>query len=62
MQVKSLGPVPVKGMPQPVEVYEMLGTGAARTRLQASALRGLGKFDGGAAEMTQMFAAYRSAS
>jgi len=39
--VKSLGPVPVKGLADPVEVYEVTGAGPARTRLQASARRGL---------------------
>jgi hypothetical protein len=39
--VKSLGPVPVKGRSEPVEVYELSGVGAARTRLQAAAKRGL---------------------
>jgi class 3 adenylate cyclase len=32
VEVKSLGPVPVKGLPDPVEVYEVTGAGAARTR------------------------------
>jgi class 3 adenylate cyclase len=34
--VKSLGPVPVKGRREPVEVYELSGIGPARTRLQAA--------------------------
>ena len=34
--VKVIGPVPVKGIAQPVEVYELTGAGAARTRLQAA--------------------------
>src|SRR5262249_49766075 len=37
VQVVSRGPVPVKGLADPVEVYEVTGAGAARTRLQASA-------------------------
>ena len=37
VQVKPLGPVHVKGMSEPVEVYEVTGAGAARTRLQAAA-------------------------
>jgi AAA ATPase-like protein/adenylate/guanylate cyclase family protein len=44
--VKSLGPVPVKGRSEPVEVYELSGVGAARTRLQAAAKRGLTRFVG----------------
>ena len=36
-QVKPLGPAPVKGLAEPVEVYELTGAGPARTRLQALA-------------------------
>ncbi len=49
--VKSLGPVPVKGLTEPVEVYELSGIGPARTRLQAAARRGLTRFVGRDAEM-----------
>jgi tetratricopeptide (TPR) repeat protein len=52
--VKSLGPVPVKGLAGPVEVYEVTGTGPARTRLQASARRGLTRFVGRDAELEQL--------
>src|SRR6187397_318583 len=41
VQVTPLGPVPVKGLPAPVEVCELVGAGPARTRLQAFAARGL---------------------
>jgi class 3 adenylate cyclase len=37
VEVKPLGPVPVKGLADPVEVYEVTGAGPARTRLQAGA-------------------------
>jgi hypothetical protein len=46
VDVKSLGPVPVKGRSEPVEVYELSGIGPARTRLQAAARRGLTRFVG----------------
>jgi len=49
--VKSLGPVPVKGRNEPVEVYELSGLGPARTRLQAAARRGLTRFVGRDAEI-----------
>ncbi|PYO37465.1 MAG: hypothetical protein DMD86_02810 [Candidatus Rokuibacteriota bacterium] len=49
--VKSLGPVPVKGRSEPVEVYELSGIGPARTRLQAAARRGLAQFVGRNAEI-----------
>ena len=49
--VKSLGPVPVKGRSEPVEVYELSGLGPARTRLQVAARRGLTRFVGRDAEI-----------
>jgi class 3 adenylate cyclase/tetratricopeptide (TPR) repeat protein len=52
--VKSLGPVPVKGLADAVEVYEVTGAGPARTRLQASARRGLTRFVGRDAELEQL--------
>src|SRR5262245_31693409 len=52
--VKSLGPVPVKGLADAVEVYEVTGTGPARTRLQAGARRGLTRFVGRDAEVEQL--------
>ena len=41
MRVRVLGPVPVKGLAEPVEVYELLGASALRRRLQAAVARGL---------------------
>jgi len=40
VQVAPLGTVPVKGLPAPVEVCELVGAGPARTHLQAFAARG----------------------
>src|SRR5688572_13555681 len=37
VQARSLGPVPIKGLDEPVEIFELVGAGLARTRLQASA-------------------------
>jgi class 3 adenylate cyclase/tetratricopeptide (TPR) repeat protein len=51
VSVGSLGLVPVKGLPEPVEVYQLLGPGAARTRMQAVATRGLTRFVGRQLEM-----------
>jgi class 3 adenylate cyclase len=45
-QVQALGPVPVKGLPEPVEVFELTGATALRRRLQATAARGLTRFVG----------------
>lgn len=61
VQVKSLGPVPVKGLTEPIEVYELIGVGTARTRLQAAAARGLTRFVGRNAELLQMFASLERA-
>jgi class 3 adenylate cyclase/tetratricopeptide (TPR) repeat protein len=49
--VRSLGPVPVKGRSEPIEVYELSGIGPARTRLQVAARRGLTRFVGRDAEI-----------
>ena len=52
--VKSIGPIPVKGLAQPVEVFELSGAGTARTRLQVSRSRGLSRFVGRDTEMDQL--------
>ena len=49
--VKGLGPVPVKGLEAPIEVYELTGAGPARSRLQAAAARGLTRFVGRQGEL-----------
>ncbi len=54
VQVKALGPTPIKGLAEPVPVYEIVGTGTARTRLQASMARGLTRFVGRDAEVEQL--------
>jgi class 3 adenylate cyclase len=48
---KSLGPTVVKGVSEPVKVYEVTGLGPLRTRLQRSTVRGLTKFVGREREM-----------
>ena len=52
--VKAIGPVPVKGVAAPVEVYELTGAGEARTRLQAARARGLTRFVGRDTEIDQL--------
>jgi tetratricopeptide (TPR) repeat protein len=59
--VKSLGPVPVKGLSEPIEIYELVGTGMVRTRLQAAAQRGFSRFVGRGAELEQLRAALEKA-
>ena len=51
VDVKPLGPVMVRGLDTPVDVYEIVGAPAARSRLQASAARGLTRFVGRASEL-----------
>src|SRR4029450_12453677 len=46
VRVHALGPVPVKGLVEPVEVFELLGTSPLRRRLQAAAVHGLTRFVG----------------
>ena len=40
VQVKRLGPMRVRGLTEPVEVYEAVGAGSARSRLQHAAAAG----------------------
>src|SRR6266545_1921876 len=54
VQVTPLGPVPIKGLGEPVEVFELVGAGAARTRLEAAPRRGLTRFVGRTAELLQL--------
>jgi hypothetical protein len=56
-----LGPTKVKGVSEPIHVYEVTGLGALRTRLQRSAGRGLTKFVGREREMEAMRAAAEQA-
>jgi class 3 adenylate cyclase/tetratricopeptide (TPR) repeat protein len=46
VRVNALGAVPVKGLTEPVEVYELVGATALRRRFQATATRGLTRFVG----------------
>ena len=45
-RLKSIGPTKVKGVSEPVQVYEVTGLGPLRTRLQRAASRGYTKFVG----------------
>ena len=49
--LKPLGATRVKGVGEPVNVYEVTGLGPLRTRLQVAARRGLTKFVGRQREM-----------
>jgi len=54
VEPRSLGPVPVKGLRDPIEIFELTGAGQARTRLRAAALRGLTRFVGRDTEMEHL--------
>jgi class 3 adenylate cyclase/tetratricopeptide (TPR) repeat protein len=54
IEVKPLGPVPVRGLETPIEVYELTGAGPLRSRLHAAAARGLTRFVGRESELEQL--------
>src|SRR5215813_27527 len=62
VEVKPLGAMPIRGLPEPVPVFELTGAGTVRTRLQASVARGLTRFVGRDAEMEQLRYALEQAS
>src|SRR6516225_2527658 len=62
VQVRPLGAVTVKGLETATPAYELLGTGPARSRLQARAARGLTRFVGRASELQQLAQALERAA
>jgi class 3 adenylate cyclase/tetratricopeptide (TPR) repeat protein len=54
VQVNALGRFPVRGLPEPVEVFELVGASAVRRRLQAAATRGLTRFVGRQQELAAL--------
>jgi class 3 adenylate cyclase/tetratricopeptide (TPR) repeat protein len=54
VQVKSLGPMGVKGLAEPLEAYELTGANPVRSRFRAHASRGLTKFVGRTSEIAQL--------
>jgi class 3 adenylate cyclase/tetratricopeptide (TPR) repeat protein len=61
VQATALGPFPVKGLAEPVEVFELVGASAIRQRLQASAARGLTRFVGRQRELDALHQALEQA-
>jgi class 3 adenylate cyclase/tetratricopeptide (TPR) repeat protein len=51
VQVFSRGPVPVKGLTTPIEIFELVSASPVRSRLHAAASRGLTRFVGRDAEI-----------
>ena len=54
VRVNALGPVPVKGLADAVEVFELVGASAVRRRLQAAVARGLTRFVGRETELAAL--------
>jgi class 3 adenylate cyclase/tetratricopeptide (TPR) repeat protein len=57
VQVNALGPIPVKGLTEPVEVFELVGATALRQRFQARAAQGLTRFVGRQRELDALYQA-----
>jgi class 3 adenylate cyclase/tetratricopeptide (TPR) repeat protein len=54
VDMQPLGPLPVKGLADLIPVYQVTGAGAARTRLQVAAARGLTRFVNREVELAQL--------
>ncbi|GAB7549385.1 AAA family ATPase [Cupriavidus sp. 8B] len=53
-EFRALGRTQIRGLREPLEVYEVLGLGALRTRLQVGAHRGLARFVGREPELERL--------
>ena len=60
-ELKALGAAEIKGVDEPLNVYDVQGAGPLRTRLQMSARRGLTRFVGRHSEMEQLQQAFNQA-
>src|SRR5207237_2505718 len=61
VRLKTWGPMPIKGLAEPVEVWELLGASGRRRRLQSARARGLTHFVGRQTELTILDAALAQA-
>ena len=61
VRVTSRGKVPIRGLTDQIEVYEIVGPGAVRSRLHAAAARGLTRFVGRDGEVEQLHQALERA-
>ena len=61
VQVTALGPIPVKGLPEPVEVFELVGASPLRGRFQARVAGGLTRFVGREPELAALVQALERA-
>ncbi|MBI3800338.1 MAG: AAA family ATPase, partial [Deltaproteobacteria bacterium] len=60
-EFKALGEARIKGVSEPVRIYEVLGIGPLRTRLQVATRRGLVRFVGRQSEMEHLRRAFAQA-
>src|SRR4029077_10118870 len=54
VQVTAHGPMAVKGLSAPIDVYELTGGSSTRSRLQAAVARGLTRFVGRNSEIEHL--------
>lgn len=54
VSMRPLGPTRLKGVAEPVQIYEVTGPGDAQTRFQVAASRGLTRFVGREVELEQL--------
>src|SRR5262249_49949459 len=54
VRVTALGPIPIKGLPEAVEGFELVGASAVRSPLQAAVARGLTRFVGRETELAAL--------
>jgi len=54
VELRALGPTELKGVAEPIEVYQVIGLGPLRTHFEVSTRRGLTKFVGREHELAQM--------
>ncbi|MBI3800336.1 MAG: AAA family ATPase [Deltaproteobacteria bacterium] len=60
-EYRALGAAQIKGVSEPVPLYEVLGVGPLRTRLQVAASKGLARFVGRRSELEQLQRAWEHA-
>ncbi len=58
----ALGPTPVKGLAEPVDVFQLVSAGPIRSRLQAAAARGLSPLVGRQTELQTLHTAHERAA
>jgi predicted ATPase/class 3 adenylate cyclase len=61
-ECKALGEAKVKGVTEPIPIYEVVGIGPLRTRLQVAARHGFTRFVGRQSELEQLRRAWAQAS